>query len=534
MQTASQEFWKKRNEKLQTENKSLKEKLTQLKSEINHLQKTVTSRESLIHSIPDGVVLLHQGKIIEINETALQQLGYGAEEVIGRDFLDFVHPAWKAFVRKINSGSGPGKSIHAQYEAELVTKSGEIFPCDVRAGKIRFKGRTAQLITLTPNEERRRREEELVKDNKREAFIAMATGLKRELSPSLNNIIENIREIKDLGIFDNKDLRKRVENIESACSEIMNTSRKLDSLSKRDNARADVVLFDLKKVVETAVSIVNPKLEDLFERRDLTINLKTYLRSVSPVEGDPDEIRDVIVNLILNAAEAMHRGGELYVTTEENAGYAHIYVQDGGMGISENIKDRIFDPFCTTKKDGSVGLGLSISYAIIRRHKGEIEVTSQKDQGTIFTVKLPLAGKKKESRPRLSKNKIKNALILVIEEEGIIRELLSQILLSKGFRVVTATNGLEGLHSLRRKPYDLVLADLETVVQNGGGGLIRKMKKMNRALPIVLMAGNEKSDTLNNHEGSEVDLVIRKPIDMNRVVKQVTDVLMMKGAAGEG
>ena len=105
MQTAGQEFWKKRNEKLQTENKSLKEKLTQLKNEINHLQKTVTNREGLFHSIPDGVVLLHRGKIIEINETALQQLGYGAEEVMGSDFLDFVHPALKAIVKKFNQRS---------------------------------------------------------------------------------------------------------------------------------------------------------------------------------------------------------------------------------------------------------------------------------------------------------------------------------------------------------------------------------------------------------------------------------------------
>lgn len=527
MRTGQQEFWKKRNEKLEAENRSLRERLAAFTRENNNLQRSLRDNDRLFHSIPAGIALVQQGRIVDINETALGPLGYRAEEITGRDFLDFVHPDLKAFVSNFHDKRVSGKGMPAEYETELVTKTGETLGCDVRVKKIKLKNRMALLAHLSGNEKRKKREKELIQSNKREAIINMASGLKCELSHSLKTISENIKDIKEFGDSENKALIERWKNIESASNEIIDTTRKLDSLSRRENDPSDVVLFDLKKIVKNAVSLSNPKLKDLAERRKLTINLKTYLRSVSPIEGDPNEIQAMIINLILNAVEAMPRGGDLYLTTEESAGYAHIYIQDGGVGIPDHIKDRILDPFCTTKGGDGVGLGLSIAYAIIKRHRGEIEVTSQKDQGTILTIRLPLASEKQKSKSRPVKRKLKNAIILIIEDEHILRELLAQLFLSKGCRVVTVTSGLEGLHKLKRKKFDLVLADSKTLDVNGAG-LVQKIKKMNRELPIVIMTGNEASDGIDKRKRSGADLVINKPLEMNKVVKQVTDVLMFK------
>ena len=524
MQVGQEASWKKMSEeRLKAENRSLREKLAALRQEKNDLQRSLRDNKKLFHSVPVGIILIQRGRIIDINETALDLLGYTATEVIDRDFLDFVSPDFNASVRNSHNKLVSGKGASAQYETDLVTKNGRIICCDVKVKGIRLKGRKAILINLARNEKRKERERELIRSCKREALITMASGLNRELNYNLKTITENIKGVWD---SENRGLIERVRNIESAAGEILNTARRLESISKRENDPSDVILFDLKNVVQIAISSVNPKLQDLAERGNPKINLKTYLRSVSSIEGNPDEIRDVIINLLLNAVEAMPQGGDLYLTSEENAGYANIYIQESGVGIPDHIRERILDPYYTTKGDDGIGLGLSLSYAIIRRHGGDIEVTSQKDQGTIFTVRLPLATQRQKTKHRPGKGKIKNAIILIIEGEDIIRELLSQLFVSKGHRVVKATSGLEGLHELKKKKFDLVMADSKTLDLDGAG-LVRKIKKVNRELPVVLMAENEANDSLNNKE-SGADLVICKPLDMNKVVKQVVDLLVFR------
>ncbi len=525
MQTGQQELWNKRLEKLQDEIRSLREKLTTLKKEHHDLRKALKNNNKLFHSIPAGIILVQQGKIIDINETALDQLGYRAEEAIGHDFLDLVHPDSKAFVKNLHNKRVSGKRVSVEYETDLVTKNGENFCCDVRVDKIRFNGRMAVLLNVIGIEKRKQREKELTQSKKTEALITLASGLNRELSQALEDITKNVEYIKNFGDSENKALEKNLRNIESATSHIIHTLRTLSSLSETESDPSHAVSFDLKKTVKDAVSLINPKLKDLSETRKSKINLKTYVRSVSPVEGDPNEIRDVIVNLILNAVEAMPQGGDLYLTTEENAGEAHIYIQDSGVGIPDHLRDRVLDPFYTTKGKDRAGLGLSLSHAIVKRHKGEIEVTSQKDQGTIFDIKLPLAIQKQKVKPRPIKRKIKNAHILIIEDEGIVRELLSQLLVSKGHRVMTAVTGAEGLNKLKRKKFDLVIADSQAP-DIRGRGFIQKVKKLNRELSVSLIAGHEAGDGFTHLKSSGVDLIINKPLDMNKVLKQVSDVLM--------
>ena len=439
MRAREHESRERRLEKLKIENLSFREKLSALKKENENLQRLLRDNNKLINSIPAGIVLIQQGKIIYINETALDQMGYKAEEIIDRDFLDFVHPDLKGFVRNLHKKWVSGKSGPEQHETDMVTKNGGTLCFDVRVNKIRFNGRVALLLNLTRLEKRKKREKDLIRSKKMEALITMASGLTRNFGH----------------------------------------------------------------------------------------NLKTYLRSVSPVEGDPNEIQDVIANMILNAVEAMPRGGELYLTTEESAGYAHIYIQDSGEGITDNIRDRIFDPFLTTKGNDGVGLGLSLSYAIVKRNRGDIEVTSQKDQGSIFHVRLPLASQEQKPKVRSVRRKIKNADILIIEDEDVLMELLSQLFLSKGLRVDTAATGAEGLGKLKRKNFDMLLVDSGTP-DIKEGLFIKKIKKLYPKLPIAIIMENETGDKLNQIKNSSVDLVITKPVEMNRLMNQVSEILAAK------
>jgi CheY-like chemotaxis protein len=338
---------------------------------------------------------------------------------------------------------------------------------------------------------------------------------------------ENIQLVKGVAGSENGTLMKGVEKIESASQEIMKTTRVLRDLAAKKRDSSDDVLLDLRKVVKKAISLANPILKDLGDKGKQKINLKTYLRSVSPIEGDPEGIRDLVIHLILNAVEAMPRGGDLYLTTEENAGYAHIYIQDSGVGIPASIEDRIWDPFYSTKGKDGLGLGLTLSHAIVKRHKGKMEVTSQKDHGTTFAIRLPIAKKDARTKPRSAKRKIKKAQILMIRDEDIVSELLSQVLASRGHKVVMVSSGSEGLQKLRKKKFDLILAD-SAAADMGRATLVQKIRKMKKELPFVLMKGQRVGEKPGATRKSAFDLIITKPLDMDKVVAQVEDLLRRK------
>jgi PAS domain S-box-containing protein len=182
MQIEQREIWEKRVEKIKAENRALRENLALLKKEGNNLQKTLRNRDRLFHSIPAGIVLIQKDKIADINEMALDQLGYTAEEAIGRDFLDFIHPDLRPIMRNRFKKRGAGKLEPEEYETDLVNKDGETLCCELRVRRIRHDGRAAFIINLTRLEKRKERESENLNSKKMEALTTMASGLKEEFT----------------------------------------------------------------------------------------------------------------------------------------------------------------------------------------------------------------------------------------------------------------------------------------------------------------------------------------------------------------
>jgi CheY-like chemotaxis protein len=298
----------------------------------------------------------------------------------------------------------------------------------------------------------------------------------------------------------------------------------MDSLSRIQQNPSECVYFPLNRVVEDAVHQLVPVLDARAQREEARVSLKTYLRASSSIKGMPDDVLEAIKSIVLNAVEAMPGGGDVYLTTEEDGSFAHIHIQDSGEGIHDRIRDKIFDPFFTTKDKG--GLGLSLSYVVVKRHGGDLEVTSRRDGGTIVSIILPVAKTPRRAKRAKVRGKIKNARFLLIEDEDIVRQLLSQLLESKGHKVEVAVSGLEGLSLLERKGFDCVIAGVRTIDLERPL-LLKRIKKTNRDVPLALIAEHEEVE--GPWVESSVDLIIRKPIDMNRVMKQIMRVLVKRG-----
>ena len=508
-------------DRLKDKNQTLREKIAALKKENQIFQKALRESRKLFKDIPGAVTLVQDGKIILTNEGALKGLGNTEEEVLGRNFLEFIHPDSVEYVRNLHQKRLLGKSVPNQYETYLTTKNGETLCCEVLVKGVRYQGRRAFLLYIRGLDQRKKTETQLLRSQKMEAIVRMASGLSREFNDCLSILDDYALDHNSEGASSEvnpAELLRRIEVVREKGSYIR---KKLTALARVESGVSNAELCDLKKIIRDAVASTRYLWKEDAEKRGIKVDVKTYLRDVSPVEGNPDEIKNIFVNMILNSIDALSGDGEIYLTTEESAGYAYVYIQDNGVGIPDDIKDQIFDPFFTINDGSKVGLGLSIAYAAIKRHGGEVEVMSHKVQGATFIIKLPIAQKHPSSKAGGVKKKINNSQILVIAKEGMVRDILSQLLVNKGGKVTTAYADIEWVKLLGKKKYDLVIADLN-MSNLRSSKMISKIKKMHRDRPIILV---------NAEEGEEfgADLVIGKPLQMDRVLSLISEVLSNKG-----
>jgi len=481
----------KRFARMRADRERLRKEIVLLRKGNQEAARELNQRETLLHGLPLGIMVLEKARIVEANEFILDRLGYSMEEIAGQPFSDFVHPRLKNVIRDFQRKRASGKWAPEEYETDLVGKNGDVLSCDVRVRKVHRRGRTAFLLMLTPSEERKKREKDLVESRKRESLCRMAQKILRCFEP---------------------DGKRSLASITTALGSY--TREALDPSQKS--------LIDLRKVVKEVVACLGPEVNDSAGVKGSGINFKTYLRTVSPVEGNPGEIQEMLSQVMSNAVEAMPQGGDLYLSIEENAGQAHVYVQDSGVGIAPEIADKVFDSFFPTKEDGTPGSGLCVARAIARRHKGTLELSSKKNEGTVVSIRLPLA----TAAPRKGRKKRKanEVSVLLLEEDGMIRDLLYKMLDHRGYRVSTASTGHEALQQIERKVFDLAILGSGTPgmkVQN----LVRALKKKNTGLKLALITEGEGPEGKSKEKDPAVDFLIQKPIDMTSTLAKLSELL---------
>ncbi len=229
----------------------------------------------------------------------------------------------------------------------------------------------------------------------------------------------------------------------------------------------------------------------------------------------------MFTNIINNAIDAMPDGGELRIRAAMDRDDVAVSIEDTGCGIPEAIRDSIFDPFFTTKDIGSTGLGLSVSYGIITRHGGSIDVRSTVGAGTCFTLRIPAA----EAAPHLHENPAELSTrrvlkILLIEDDKNVIETLSEMLQFSGHKVSLAENGAEGLRTFNDNPFDLVLTDLGMPGLTGFD-VAQRIKQKNPAIPVVLITGWNLKMNPDELRARGVDYLIMKPFRIAQIINLI-------------
>jgi PAS domain S-box-containing protein len=382
-------------------------------------------------------------------------------------------------------------------------------------------------------------QDKLVESEKVNAIGLIAHGVAHDFNNVLGSILGRAQLLKSQ--LRDPALVKHADIIEKAANDGAETVRRIQEIGRQDKID-DFVAVDLDEMVSDVVDLTQPK-------RGPTVHVQVTPcppdRKRPIVAGNPHQLREVLVNLVHNAVDAMPTGGVLTLSTDVSASHAgdggetcEVRVRDTGTGMPQEIIGRIFDPYFTTKGERGTGLGLSVSHSIVRRHGGDVDVVSRQDgieHGTTFILTFPryepapkaasIVGAKSEAKGAGNGH----ARVLVVDDEENIREILAEILMNGGHEVVTAADGAEALDRLREDSsrFDLVFTDLGLPGMTGYE-VASEIKKIRPTLPVGLVTGWGATLDPEKARANGVDLVISKPFRFEQVLSLVDEALAAK------
>jgi PAS domain S-box-containing protein len=440
-----------------------------------------------------------------VNQAAVDHYGYSAEEFLGMSVMDMRPPGDVPRLAKVLSEID-GQQIKGQTWTHR-TKSGELIDVEITSDGMVVDGARARLVVAIDVTERNRIEsalrasqEQLRQSQKMEAVGSLAGGIAHDF----NNLLTAILGYCDLALESadaNSPVREDLLEIRRAAQRAAELTHQLLAFSRRQMLKPTV--FGLNSAVQGTEKIL---------RRLISENIVLEL-SLGPapllVCADPGQVEQVILNLAVNARDAMARGGKLVLATEERtfsvshdvAGaslapgrYAALSVTDTGTGITAAVRERLFEPFFTTKERGhGTGLGLATVYGVIQQSGGGVDVHSVPGEGSTFTVYFPLADAG-EAAPASSPSPEASArgegTILLAEDDDAVRAIARTTLERAGYRVLAASDGLRALALLDEHPEEIDLLLTDVIMPNmNGRELAERMSALRPGLPVLFVSG---------------------------------------------
>ncbi|HMG06806.1 MAG TPA: ATP-binding protein, partial [Chthoniobacterales bacterium] len=284
-------------------------------------------------------------------------------------------------------------------------------------------------------------------------------------------------------------------------------------------------VVDLARIVQQAVSLTEPKWRSQTQARGLTVEVTAEAKASPFVAGQESALREVLTNLIFNAVDAMPEGGRISLETSVEGDDALIHVRDSGTGMTESVRQRCLEPFFSTKGERGTGLGLSMVYGIVERHRGKLEIESTAGHGTTFVIRLPLADSSVEAAVGLVERKPKSSLnVLIVDDEPRVLEVVSAYLRCDGHSVSTAASGREALEKFRRNRFDLVVLD-RVMPEMSGDQTARFIKQMNQDIPVIMLTGFGALIEVTGSQPAAVDVVLSKPVTLDALRKTIGNLL---------
>ncbi|HEU4710695.1 MAG TPA: ATP-binding protein [Pyrinomonadaceae bacterium] len=311
--------------------------------------------------------------------------------------------------------------------------------------------------------------------------------------------------------------------------------RRIQDFARQRPSR-EFEVISIAELLKDACEMTRPRWESRSEFAPIRFALHADCQA--HIKGDPVELREVLVNMIYNAVDAMPSGGEVRVSTQETRERVVVCITDTGTGMTPEVKQRLFDPFFTTKGKAGTGMGLAVSFGIIRRHEGAIEVDSEPGRGTTFRISLPKviattanAEQNVISASGVSTNEDK-VRVLVVDDETHVREVLIEALESEQCEVVSAPSGeiALALFDQYEGKFDAVFTDIG-MPEMSGWELVTEIRERSKTIPLAIVSGWADAISVQTRNAVNADWVVAKPFDINKISNIAQEISQRKTAA---
>jgi PAS domain S-box-containing protein len=478
----------------------------------------------ILDFMPQGICILNtEGRIVRINRSIEKMQGEKLPDITGRSpavlFQDSASFG-KLFTRASESDAGQVEKT----DVNLMNSSGETYLADINLVRLQEEGRPVGYLLVIEDITRKKAfSDKIIQSEKLAALGTMAGGVSHDFNNLLMAILGHIQLI--LPQIEDEEIRRRLQNIEKAVYDGSNTVRRLQRFTERErDPKAVASTIDVEEAVKDVVELTRPRWKNLMERSGRTIDIKLDLASNCLAEINASDLREVLTNLLLNAIDAMPQGGVVSFRSYCQGELVFLDVSDTGIGMSKDVAERIFDPFFTTKGIGNSGLGLSVSWSLIGRYGGDIQVKSKSGKGTTFTIKLARAEAVKTHVASKTGEGSSSYRLLLVEDEPEILNLLRDMLRLKGHRVVAMSDGEKALELIDSSQFDLVLTDLGMPVVSGWE-IAKRTKAKNPKTPVVMITGWGAQYEDIDLASRGVDLMLAKPLSWDKLLSSIEKLL---------
>jgi PAS domain S-box-containing protein len=485
------------------------------------------------------------GKLTFVNRNAFNNFGYSQEDFEhGVNSLDMLVPEDRERaaenIVKIIGGQDTGLN-----EYTALRKDGGTFPIMVHSATIVREGETSGIrgfiidISDRKNaeEERRRLETQFHQAQKLETIGTLAGGIAHDF----NNLMTTILGNTSLILYDIDQTSPHYEplkNIERQIKRGAELTTQLLGYARKGKYYVKPV--DLNEIVDESTSAFGRTRKEIIIQCELADNLLA-------VEADQGQIQQVLLNLFVNTADAMPKGGNLFIATSnathndikskqyqpEPGDYVRLTVSDTGIGMDEKVRERIFDPFFSTKETGKgTGLGLASVYGIVKNHGGYIEVKSGKGRGTVFNIFIPASGKValEPVEPALEIMK-GSGTILIVDDEEMVLDVGVRLLKKLGYTVLESNSGRNAVDLYKKVQDKIDLVVLDIVMPDlGGGDVYERLKEINPDVKVLLSSGYSIDDQAREIMERGCDGFIQKPFSMKAMSDKISEILTKKSS----
>ena len=369
---------------------------------------------------------------------------------------------------------------------------------------------------------------QVIQQERLSAIGQMASGIAHDFNNTLTPILgftELLLE-SDTLLDDKVEARRCLEMLRTSAKDAASVVSRLREFYRPADTDEEFPVVDLGKIVQQAISLTEPKWRSQTQARGVTVDVTAEIRASPFVAGEESALREVLTNLIFNAVDAMPEGGRIALETAIEASEAVIRVSDTGTGMSEIVRQRCLEPFFSTKGELGTGLGLSMVYGIVERHRGKLEIETVAGEGTTFIIRLPLAEISTASVPDVAAQaKPTSSLrILIVDDEPGILEVVSAYLRCDGHMVAIAASGREALEKFQRNHFDLVVLD-RVMPEMSGDQTARFIKQLNQNTPVIMLTGFGALIEVTGSQPQAVDVVLSKPVTIDALRSTIGKLL---------